>query len=106
MSGDQTMIQKLTLEFSGGCELLVNKRTKIDLNSKVPTGTTLRQLVLYIRDNVLAERPEHFVSATNDGIRPGVLMLVNDCDAEVLGGHEYVLEEGDVVAFISTLHGG
>jgi ubiquitin related modifier 1 len=55
---------------------------------------------------VLAERPDHFVNATGDGIRPGVLMLVNDCDCEVLGGHDYIVEEGDVVAFISTLHGG
>ena len=101
-----TTLSKLTLEFSGGCELLVNKQTKIAVESKVPTGTTLRQLVLWIRDHVLAERPDHFVNATGDGIRPGVLMLVNDCDCEVLGGHDYIVEEGDVVAFISTLHGG
>ena len=99
-------LAQVTLEFSGGCELLVNRQTKIVLASAIPAGSTLRQLVLYIRDHVLAERPDHFVNAAGDGIRPGVLMMVNDCDCEVLGGHEYVLEDGDSVAFISTLHGG
>lgn len=99
-------LDKVALEFSGGCELLVNKQPRIVVEKKLPKGTTLRQLVLYIRDHVLAERPEHFVNSTGDGIRPGVLMLVNDCDAEVLGGHDYVLEDNDTVAFISTLHGG
>jgi ubiquitin related modifier 1 len=100
------VLAKVRLEFSGGCELLVNKQTSIEIDSKIPTGTSLRQLVLWIRDHVLTERPDHFVNAAGDGIRPGVLMLVNDCDSEVLGGHEYVVEEGDSVAFISTLHGG
>uniref|UniRef100_A0A7S1W667 Ubiquitin-related modifier 1 homolog n=1 Tax=Neobodo designis TaxID=312471 RepID=A0A7S1W667_NEODS len=106
MAAEAPVLSKVTLEFSGGCELLVNKQSKIVVDSKIPTGTTLRQLVLWIRDHVLAERPDHFVNATGDGIRPGVLMLVNDCDSEVVGGHDYVVEEGDSVAFISTLHGG
>lgn len=99
-------LSRVTLEFSGGCELLVNKQTRIVLEGKVPTGTTLQGLVLFIRDRVLAERPDLFVNSTGDGLRPGILALVNDVDCEVLGGASYVIEDGDAVAFISTLHGG
>ena len=38
--------------------------------------------------------------------RPGILVLVNDADWELEGLGEYVLEDGDEIAFISTLHGG
>jgi hypothetical protein len=41
-----------------------------------------------------------------DGRRPGILVLVNDADWELEGTGEYILEEGDEIAFISTLHGG
>lgn len=35
-----------------------------------------------------------------------MLVLINDCDWELCGGIDAVLEEKDVVVFISTLHGG
>ena len=38
--------------------------------------------------------------------RAGILVLVNDCDWELLDGLNYALKDGDVVTFISTLHGG
>jgi len=38
--------------------------------------------------------------------RPGILVLVNDCDWELMDGLNYALHDGDVVIFISTLHGG
>ncbi|OMO49699.1 hypothetical protein CCACVL1_30848 [Corchorus capsularis] len=41
-----------------------------------------------------------------EGRRPGVLVLVNDCDWELSGQLDTTLEEKDVVVFISTLHGG
>eukprot|EP00922_Rhytidocystis_sp_ex-Travisia-forbesii_P034383 GHVS01051060.1.p1 GENE.GHVS01051060.1~~GHVS01051060.1.p1 ORF type:complete len:134 (-),score=31.66 GHVS01051060.1:188-589(-) len=40
------------------------------------------------------------------GIKAGVLVLVNDVDWEILGCEEKELVDGDVVDFISTLHGG
>lgn len=39
-------------------------------------------------------------------VRPGVLVLINDCDWELCGTLDAVLEEKDEIAFISTLHGG
>ena len=47
-----------------------------------------------------------FVSLISVCRRPGVLVLINDCDWELEGGLEYELESGDTVVFISTLHGG
>ncbi len=48
---------------------------------------------------------------TADGVwavrrRPGILVLVNDVDWELLGTLDYALADGVVVLFISTLHGG
>lgn len=39
-------------------------------------------------------------------VRPGLLVLVNDIDWEVLHTHLTLLQSGDKVTFISTLHGG
>jgi ubiquitin related modifier 1 len=38
--------------------------------------------------------------------RPGILVLINDADWELEGEEEYVLQDGDEIVFISTLHGG
>lgn len=38
--------------------------------------------------------------------RPGILVLINDVDWELEGTLAYEIEDGDEVAFISTLHGG
>jgi ubiquitin related modifier 1 len=94
------------VELSGGCELLFGKKTSIPLMDVVPQGYTLQHLVLLLREKYIVERPEQFVDATGTTLRPGVLALVNDCDAEVLGGMTYVLENNDTVEFVSTLHGG
>ena len=41
-----------------------------------------------------------------DTVRPGILVLVNDADWELLGQLSYLLQPDDTVVFISTLHGG
>lgn len=38
--------------------------------------------------------------------RPGILVLVNDTDWELTGTLQTLVEDGDTVTFISTLHGG
>lgn len=37
--------------------------------------------------------------------RPGILFLINDADYVILG-KDYVISDGDEIAFISTIHGG
>ena len=65
---------------------------------------TIQKLLFWMRDNLLKERPELFLK--DNSVRPGILVLVNDSDWELLGQLEYELEDGDNVVFISTLHGG
>ena len=92
----------LKLDFGGGSEYLFGNQTKFDI--KLPEKSTLQDLLNYMKKNLLQEREELFYQG--DTVRPGILVLVNDTDWEVLGNEEYEVEEGDVVSFISTLHGG
>ena len=39
-------------------------------------------------------------------VRPGILVLINDADWELMGQLDYQLQTGDNIVFISTLHGG
>lgn len=64
----------------------------------------VRALVAYIRTHMIQEREELFVEG--DGLRPGILVLINDCDWELEGEMDYLLQPGDRIVFISTLHGG
>ncbi|KYN04032.1 PREDICTED: ubiquitin-related modifier 1 [Cyphomyrmex costatus] len=93
----------LTIEFGGGAELLFDgkKRHEVDLPGE---EWTLKRLLRWLRDNLLTERPELFMQG--DTVRPGILVLVNDADWELLGEGDYKLCPRDKVLFISTLHGG
>jgi ubiquitin related modifier 1 len=83
-----------------------------------PAPATMRDLLLFLRARYVRDRPELFFasgsggsgggggSAAGVGVRPGVLVLVNDVDWELEGALACALRDGDVVAFISTLHGG
>ena len=53
---------------------------------------------------MIVEREELFVEGGN--VRPGILVLINDSDWELEGELDYVLQSGDHIVFISTLHGG
>ena len=94
------------IEFSGGAELLFNNNKKHDV--RLPDNQlqpwTLKSLIKWVQDNLLKERPELFV--LGDTVRPGILVLVNNTDWELLGELNYQIQEGDSVVFISTLHGG
>ena len=111
----------VTLEFSGGAELLFDKVKPFSILLHLnifwpqkktyevtlptqPDKWTLQLLLFWMRDNLLKERPELFLK--DNSVRPGILVLVNDSDWELLGQLEYELEEGDNIVFISTLHGG
>lgn len=96
---------KLNIEFSGGLELLFGKVKKHNLELPITQSPLrLRHVVLWLRDHLLKERPELFV--VDDSVRPGILVLINDVDWELLSGVEYEVQSGDTITFISTLHGG
>ncbi|KAI8105173.1 hypothetical protein M9435_000343 [Picochlorum sp. BPE23] len=98
----------IKLEFSGGMELLFDNQRSIDvdipMNAAIGSDMTVRDAMIWMRDHLLRERPEMFMK--DDTIRPGVLVLVNDADWELSGLEESVIEDGDTLTFISTLHGG
>ncbi|XP_067825601.1 ubiquitin-related modifier 1 [Heptranchias perlo] len=95
----------LDLEFRGGAELLFNgvKNQHITLPSQ-SAPWDIRQLLVWIKTNLLKERPELFIQG--DTVRPGILVLVNDADWELMGQLDYTLGDRDNIVFISTLHGG
>jgi ubiquitin related modifier 1 len=95
----------LTLEFAGGAELLFGKQKNhsIDLPDN-KTSWTIKTLLVWIRENLLRERPELFIQG--DSVRPGILVLINDTDWELLDGLNYELKSNDNILFVSTLHGG
>ena len=82
------------------------KQHKVSLPDSPDTGEAWRiqELLYWLRDNLLQERPELFLK--DNTVRPGILVLVNEADWELLGQLEYRIEEGDTITFISTLHGG
>ncbi|XP_059476239.1 ubiquitin-related modifier 1 [Neocloeon triangulifer] len=102
MSSD---VLKISIHFSGGAEILFDNIKKHELSLQKDDLTwDLRRLISWIRDNKMKSRQELF--AKGDSVRPGILVLVNDTDWDLLGQTDYELCNGDEVHFISTLHGG
>ncbi|XP_065339324.1 ubiquitin-related modifier 1 [Cloeon dipterum] len=96
---------KISVHFGGGAEILFDNLKQHDLELPLDNGTwNLKRLIAWIRDNKMKSKQELFVK--DDSVRPGILVLVNDTDWDLLGQTEYELCDGDQVHFISTLHGG
>ncbi|XP_066436585.1 ubiquitin-related modifier 1 isoform X2 [Eleutherodactylus coqui] len=95
----------LLLEFGGGAELLFRgiKKHHVTLPDR-PDPWDIRLLLVWIKENLLKERPELFIQG--DTVRPGILVLINDADWELMGELDYKLQDQDNIVFISTLHGG
>lgn len=91
---------------SGGLELLApNALTRHEVDIRAgERAVVVRDVMLHVRDHVLVERQEMFVQ--EGSVRPGILVLVDDTDWELLGGLDAPVAEGATVVFISTLHGG
>lgn len=97
----------IIVEFSGGAELLFDNEKRKELLLPLDDADkkwNLTRLIKWLQINHLKERPELFVQG--DTVRPGILVLVNETDWELLGEGAYSLQPNDRVLFISTLHGG
>lgn len=92
---------KVTVEFGGGLETLFEniKSRSLELSSEINDMKDLLQIL-----SIDCTKKELFLKEST--IRPGILCLINDADWELEGTLEYILQEGDVLTFISTLHGG
>lgn len=115
----QTCLQQQSMsvkvEFGGGMEILFsNQKTLIIPYSNIRVSTndhtstaipTIRDLVSLLKTSHLkTPKPELF--SVDEGVRAGILVLINDVDWELEGGVGAPIKEGDTVTFISTLHGG
>ncbi|BGP38485.1 Ubiquitin-related modifier 1 [Rhodotorula kratochvilovae] len=123
----------LTVQMSGGMELLFSNipTHKLTLpRHYVPSSTVLassapaerpapvdggedgavetdvRFLVWWLREYLLEDRERPELFSQGETVRPGILVLINSTDWELEGELDYVLQDGDEVVFISTLHGG
>ncbi|EPQ26958.1 uncharacterized protein PFL1_05593 [Pseudozyma flocculosa PF-1] len=98
------------VELAGGTELLLapphQKKHTFQLPRTNQHGrqTDVADLIQHIRKNLVVEREELFVDGNT--VRPGILVLINNGDWELEGEGDYVLQDGDEIVFISTLHGG
>ena len=94
--------------YSGGLEAMFDGKKRIEVELGIEGDTTstftMIQLIEELRVRHLREKEEMFVQGGS--VRPGIIVLVNDTDWELLDTTRYRLEAGDSVAFISTLHGG
>ncbi|KAF3821042.1 hypothetical protein GH733_011195 [Mirounga leonina] len=137
--------QGLGIRQRGGAELLFDgvKKHQVTLPGQEEPWD-IRNLLVWIKKNLLKERPELFIQGDSNlrrtsshhtvlqprclslyapaancllpftpsssrplsHRRPGILVLVNDADWELLGELDYQLQDQDSILFISTLHGG
>jgi ubiquitin related modifier 1 len=88
---------------SGGMELLFDNKKQIEVTLD-DKEMTMVQFIDYLKKNHLKDKEEMFVSGSS--VRPGIIVLVNDTDWELLDTVNYKIEDKDNIAFISTLHGG
>ncbi|KAK0411588.1 hypothetical protein QR680_005730 [Steinernema hermaphroditum] len=99
-------MMKLALEFAGGSQTLVNNQTRHDIELDDGKEWLMSDLLDWILKNMLAECSTPDLLIKDGTVRPGILVLVNDTDWELLGNLDTVISEGDTVTFLSTLHGG
>ena len=100
---------RIRVEFGGGLHVLTGDRKvqHVDLpplREGSDAQWRMRDLLIWIRDNMILVTPELFVR--DECLRPGILALINDVDWEICGEYEAVLSDGDDIVFVSTLHGG
>lgn len=95
----------VTLQFSGGAELLFNNQKTHQINIVNSDGLfNIKSLLKWMKEHLITERSELFLQ--NESVRPGILVLVNDVDWELEDTLNYKIKANDVISFISTLHGG
>jgi ubiquitin related modifier 1 len=91
------------VEFLGGLDQVFGgvKNTKVNIE-----GDTVRHLYNHLAKIMINNDKDLEMFIQEDTIRPGILVLVNDTDWELEDKEDCILEDGDLVSFTSTLHGG
>lgn len=96
------------VEFLGGMDQVFEgvRNKKVQVQSYTGNDDVkIKDLIKNLADSIKNEKDlEMFIQ--EDTIRPGILVLINDTDWELEDKEEYVLDDGDLISFTSTLHGG
>ncbi|CAI5444347.1 unnamed protein product [Caenorhabditis angaria] len=95
----------VTIDFSGGSEFLVkSKEQKV----KIPAESTLLQVLKFVKDNLVVDFDRINMLFNDDvtEVAHGVIILINDTDFALLSEYDTIIEAGDRITFVSTLHGG
>lgn len=85
--------------------------TSSSSTSTTTTSTTtkpadIRYLIHYLKTHVIEDKSRLELFSLGESVRPGILVLINSVDWELEDELDCLLNEGDEVVFISTLHGG
>ncbi|GME86627.1 unnamed protein product [[Candida] boidinii] len=101
----------VTAEFLGGLDVIFGgvRRVKLSVCANNDSGKDtpiLKDLLTKITSDILIDQKDYDVFIEDETVRPGILVLINDTDWELEGEDEYQLENGDIITFTSTLHGG
>eukprot|EP00745_Piridium_sociabile_P010131 TRINITY_DN17062_c0_g1_i4.p2 TRINITY_DN17062_c0_g1~~TRINITY_DN17062_c0_g1_i4.p2 ORF type:complete len:109 (-),score=17.09 TRINITY_DN17062_c0_g1_i4:146-472(-) len=94
---------KINVVFSGGLEKAFSSMKNHTVHMDVPVPRVV-DLVEELKRLCMKENVDMFLLGGK--VRPGVLVLIDDCDWELMGGEDTHLRDGSVISFISTLHGG
>jgi len=91
---------RVRVKFAG---VLVSFAGSDAVDVKVECGSTLRELLRQLSQQNPRLRRR---LVEDDELWPGVYAAVNDVDIRLLNGLETRLKDGDVVLFLSYIHGG
>ncbi|CAI4039748.1 hypothetical protein SMKI_09G1580 [Saccharomyces mikatae IFO 1815] len=94
------------VEFLGGLDAIFEKQRVHKITIDKEDTVTVGELIDHIVSTMIKNPNDVSIFIEDDSIRPGIITLINDTDWELEGEKDYVLEDGDIVSFTSTLHGG
>ena len=83
---------------------MFSNKKQIDVELADQTEVLLSTLINHLEKNYLNDKKEMFIQSNT--VRPGIIVLINDTDWELLDTDKYIVQNGDNITFISTLHGG
>ncbi|AWU76162.1 hypothetical protein CAS74_000112 [Pichia kudriavzevii] len=94
------------VELLGGMDQVFHSDKTLKLKVSSPSNeVTVKDLIDHMAG--LIDNPRDLdMFIQEETVRPGILVLINDTDWELEDKEEYILEDGDLVSFTSTLHGG
>ncbi|CDO65183.1 ubiquitin-related modifier 1, putative [Plasmodium reichenowi] len=126
------MKTKVELKFLGGLESYLANKSKNYVSLEIESEEfNFENLIAYIRNHIIVDRKDVFSDfVMSDGnikscnvmiddkeysnynlndkgkIKPGIIVLINEYDWEILDTYTYKIKNNDKICFLSTLHGG